>query len=58
MNDLVEKEARKLAEEHWAWLESILEEQRRMEKKLFIDAFIHGFKHGEDYDGEPRIDGR
>lgn len=41
-----EEEARKLAEEHWEWLESLLVVQREMEKKLFIDAFIHGTKHG------------
>lgn len=46
---MTEREARELAEEHWLWLESILGEQRRMEKKLFIDAFIHGVKHEKDY---------
>lgn len=30
-----------LAEEHWDWLESIL-------RKMFIDAFIHGYKHGKE----------
>ena len=40
------KTPRELAEEHWAWIESILSVQRMMEKKLFIDAFIHGYKHG------------
>ena len=33
------KEAEKLAEEHWIWLESVLH-------KIFVDAFIHGYKHG------------
>ncbi len=37
-----------LAQEHWAWLQSILDNQRGMERKLFIDAFVHGYKHGED----------
>ena len=44
--------AKKLAEEHWLWLESILYQQRLMEKKLFIDSFVHGFKHGEDREKE------
>lgn len=42
------KEARELAEQHWEWLESLLYQQRLMEKKLFIDSFIHGFKHGAE----------
>ncbi|KKN74178.1 hypothetical protein LCGC14_0392640 [marine sediment metagenome] len=37
---------KELAEEHWGWIESLLYQQRQMEKKLFIDAFVHGFKHG------------
>lgn len=44
MNDM--DKAKKLAEEHWAWLESILFQQRLIEKKIFIDSFIHGYKHG------------
>ena len=35
-----------LAQEHWSWLQEILDKQREMERKLFIDAFVHGFKHG------------
>jgi Leu/Phe-tRNA-protein transferase len=31
--------AKKLAEEHWTWLESLL-------RKIYVDAFIHGFHHG------------
>jgi hypothetical protein len=42
----MDKSPKQLAEEHWAWIESILYQQRLMEKKLFIDAFVHGFKHG------------
>ena len=33
------EEAKRLAEEHWEWLSSIL-------KKVYIDAFVHGYKHG------------
>lgn len=40
--------AKELAEEHWNWLDSVLSIQREMEKKLFIDAFMHGVKHGKE----------
>lgn len=33
--------ARKKAEEHWVWLETVLH-------KIFVDAFIHGYKHGKE----------
>ena len=41
----MKKSVEKLAEDHWNWLESILKNQREMEKKLLIDAFVHGYKH-------------
>jgi len=31
----------KPAEELWEWLETLL-------RKIFIDAFVHGYKHGKD----------
>lgn len=42
------KTAHQLAEEHWNWLQSVLEEQRKVEGKLYKDAFIHGYKHGQE----------
>lgn len=36
-----------LAQKHWSWLQEILDKQREMEMKLFIDAFVHGYKHGK-----------
>lgn len=36
------EEAKKLAEEHWAWLETLLH-------KVYVDALIHGIKHGCAY---------
>ena len=30
-----------LANEHWAWLQTLLE-------KIYKDAFIHGYKHGRE----------
>jgi len=35
------EEAQKLAEEHWEWLELLLH-------KIYVDAMIHGIKHGQD----------
>lgn len=34
-----ESEIKKLAETHWIYVESICH-------KMYVDAFIHGFKHG------------
>ena len=34
------QEAKSLAEAHWAWLESQLH-------KAYVDAFVHGVKHGQ-----------
>lgn len=38
---MTEEESRKLAEEHWKWLESLLH-------KIYVDAMIHGIKHGQE----------
>jgi len=35
-----EKEVKELAEDHWKYVESICH-------KMYVDAFIHGWKHGE-----------
>ena len=35
------KTSKELAEEHWKWLETLLH-------KVYVDSFIHGYKHGED----------
>ena len=40
------KTPRELAEEHWTWLETVLH-------KMYVDAFIHGYKHGK-HDKEPK----
>ena len=45
------KTSLELAQEHWAWLQGVLDKQREMERKLFIDAFMQGmqeFKHGKE----------
>ena len=46
MNEVYEK-AKKLAEEHWKWLESWLH-------IVYVDAFIHGYKHGCETNVERR----
>jgi len=38
---MTEQEARELAEAHWKWLESLLH-------KVYVDAMIHGIKHGKE----------
>ena len=47
-----------LAQEHWSWLQSILDKQREMERKLFIDAFIHGFGRGLERANDTKLRGR
>ncbi len=32
---------KELAEEHWQYVESICH-------KMYVDAFVHGFKHGKN----------
>ena len=44
---MTDKQIRELAEKHWDFVGKLLDQQRLIEKKLFIDAFIHGYKHGE-----------
>ena len=36
-----DEEARKLAEDHWEWLETHFH-------ILFVDAFMHGYKHARE----------
>jgi len=36
-----EKPSTELATEHWNWLETLL-------RKVYVDAFIHGYKHAND----------
>ena len=43
----IEKTPAKLAVEHWSWLESVL-------SKIYCDAFIHGYKHGEESNKDTR----
>lgn len=35
-----EQEAKRLAEEHWKFLESWMH-------RIFVDGFVHGYKHSE-----------
>lgn len=42
------KTPRQLAEEHWMWMEGILLEEMRMKMRLYIEGFIHGYKHGKE----------
>lgn len=37
---MTEEEAKELAEAHWEWLENLL-------RKVYVDALVHGIKHGQ-----------
>ena len=39
--EIRELEVRELVEVHWEWLESLLH-------KVYVDAMIHGIKHGQE----------
>ena len=38
---MTEEQAKRLAEEHWKWLESLLH-------KIYVDSMCHGIKHGKE----------
>lgn len=41
--------SKKLAEEHWKYVESVMLQQLEVIGKMYRDAMIHGFKHGIEY---------
>lgn len=43
-----EHEIETLAFKHWAFVEKILDRERQMAKMLYVEAMIHGFKHGRE----------
>jgi len=45
--DKEKEEVKKLANEHWSWIESVLADRQMETKHMFIEGFIHGYKHGE-----------
>ena len=42
------KTPEELDEAHWKYIESLRLKALEMEKKMYIDAFIHGHKHGKE----------
>jgi len=44
---MMEDKSKRLADEHWAWLETVLKQQLEVTGKLFEDSFVHGYKHGQ-----------
>lgn len=46
------KTSPELAQEHWTWIQSLLEIQHQaglqLQRKLFVDAFVHGYKHAKE----------
>ena len=46
--DMKEKEKiEKLADEHWEWINNLLNTERLMTERLFKDGFLHGWKHAK-----------
>jgi hypothetical protein len=45
---MTQSSAKEMAEQHWEWVESVLRQQLEVTKKMYIDAFVHGYKHGQD----------
>ena len=43
MKQMSKKNVKELAEDHWKYVESICH-------KMYVDAFVHGFKHGHNED--------
>ncbi len=41
------KTPQELAQEDWDYIGAILDKQREMERKLYLKAFEHGYKHGK-----------
>ena len=37
-----------LANEHWAWIEQVLANRQTETKHMFIEGFLHGYKHGKE----------
>ncbi len=44
---------RELAEKHWEYTEKVLLKRLELTHQLYVDAMVHGIKHGqEDKQGE------
>ena len=42
------KTPRQLADEHWAWIESVIAGKLVEARHMFIEGFVHGYKHGKE----------
>lgn len=45
--DKIEPTPQEIAEAHWKWLESLLH-------KIYVDSFLHGWKHGQEEEDESK----
>lgn len=45
---MTEEEARKLAEAHWEYTEHIIRELVSLAHYLYVEALVHGIKHGKE----------
>ena len=42
-----ESEIRAEAEAHWDYTDKIIQDMLRLVRTVYIEAFVHGFKHGK-----------
>ena len=42
------KSPMELAEDHWAWIEALMEKRQAETKYMFLEGFVHGYKHGKE----------
>jgi hypothetical protein len=45
---MTNEEIKNMAEKHWQYTEQILLKQIELTHYLYVQAMIHGFKHGQD----------
>lgn len=55
MDKETEATARRIGEEHWGWIEQVLTNRQNETKHMFIEGFVHGFKHGLMWKPKPRF---
>jgi len=37
-----------MAKAHWQWVKSVLLQQIEVAGKMYVDAFVHGYGHGQE----------
>ncbi len=52
---MTDGEILKMVEAHWAYTEEIILHQLKLTQRLYIEAMLHGYKHGK---GDLKSDGK